>query len=381
MSYYEGLSFFLALILILLPAMWLGYMEISLRWYDLAVSLLVMVCVFHGSLPQAMLLLAFLAWSIGLVLIYLRLRLKGGRKRGIFHLMLVLSLLPLCLNKVLPLAGMNAVGFTGISYLSFRVAQILIETYDGVIDRLSPLETLSFFTFFPSFSSGPIDRSRRFSADLAQPPARDKYVTLCADGLQQLLTGAVAKFVLSAFAYKLMGFLDTPDARWIHHMAYAYAYSLYLYFDFAGYSAMAVGTAAVLGVRLPDNFNRPFVSIDIREFWNRWHISLSHWFRDFVFTRFVMFSSKKKLFGNRLGRACAGFLVNMLIMGAWHGLSPCYLLYGLYHGCLLAVTELYQKKSLFYKKNKQKRWYRRLSWFITLQLVVFGFYLFSGKLI
>ena len=144
---------------------------------------------------------------------------------------------------------------------------------------------------------------------------------------------------------------------------------------------MAVGTAKILGVELPPNFRLPFVSTDIREFWDRWHISLSHWFRDFVFTRFVMLSTKKKLFGNRLGRACAGFLVNMTIMGAWHGLNRCYLLYGLYHGCLLAGTELYQKKSGFYKKNKAKKWYRCLSWLITLQLVVFGFYLFSGKLV
>ena len=119
---------------------------------------------------------------------------------------------------------------------------------------------------------------------------------------------------------------------------------------------------------------------DIREFWDRWHITLSHWFRDFIFTRFVMYSSKKKWFSTRLQRACAGFFVDMGIMGLWHGITPSYILYGLYHGLLLAATETYQKKSKFYKKHKNKTWYQVVSWAVTMQLVFFGFFLFSGKL-
>ena len=93
-----------------------------------------------------------------------------------------------------------------------------------------------------------------------------------------------------------------------------------------------------------------------------------------------MYSSKKKWFSSRLQRACAGFFVDMGIMGLWHGITPSYILYGLYHGALLAATETYQKKSSFYKKNKNKTWYQILSWAITMQLVMFGFFLFSGKL-
>jgi len=90
-------------------------------------------------------------------------------------------------------------------------------------------------------------------------------------------------------------------------------------------------------------------------------------------------SIRKKRFKTRLNAACAGFLVNMLVMGLWHGVTPSYILYGLYHGVLLAITEWYKKKSSFYKKYRQKRWYRFLSWLITLQLVIFGFYIFSGQ--
>ena len=89
---------------------------------------------------------------------------------------------------------------------------------------------------------------------------------------------------------------------------------------------------------------------------------------------------RHKWFGDRLKTACAGFIVDMFVMGIWHGITPYYILYGLYHGVLLALTEVWQKKSKFYKKHKKDKWYRVLSWALTMQLVMFGFLLFSGKL-
>ena len=130
----------------------------------------------------------------------------------------------------------------------------------------------------------------------------------------------------------------------------------YLFFDFAGYSSMAVGTSYLLGIRTPDNFNRPFLSIDMKDFWNRWHITLSSWFRDFIFTRFMVDSARKKRFKSRLNGAAAGLILNMTIMGIWHGLEPHYIIYGVYHGLILAVTEIYQKKSKFYRNHKDKGW-------------------------
>ncbi len=128
-------------------------------------------------------------------------------------------------------------------------------------------------------------------------------------------------------------------------------------FDFAGYSATAVGTSYLLGIKTPDNFNKPFLSVDIKDFWNRWHITLSTWFRDFIFTRFMLDSARKKRFSNRLTGASVGLVLNMLIMGVWHGLEGHYILYGLYHGILLAVVEVYQKKSKFYKKYRNNKCY------------------------
>ncbi|MDO4648858.1 MAG: D-alanyl-lipoteichoic acid biosynthesis protein DltB [Eubacteriales bacterium] len=380
MSYYEGTAFFLCLGVIFLAALILGYLEKSLKWFGFVLSLLFAGVIFWNHPGEAVYLLLFLGWSEALILFYMKKRKEKGRVARTYHIILVLSLLPLILCKISPLWKGSIFGFVGISYLSFRVAQIIIEIYDGVIKEVSFVEIAAFLVFFPSFSSGPIDRSRRFLEDWNRKYTREEYLELWGKGMWKFLLGAVYKVVIAAGAYKVMGFLETGTS-WYIWIAYAYAYGLYLFFDFAGYSLMAVGSSYILGIALPENFNKPFVSKDIREFWDRWHISLSHWFRDFVFTRFVMFSSKKKWFGNRLNRACVGFFVNMGIMGLWHGVSVSYILYGLYHGLLLAGTEVYQKKSKFYKRNKNKKGYQLLSWFVTMQLVMFGFFLFSGKLV
>jgi membrane protein involved in D-alanine export len=380
MSYFEGLPFFFCLVVVLAAAMLAGCLEKSLKWYTLVVSLLFLIFVFGGKTEQSIYLVIFCVWSLLLVKGYEKLRKEKGRQERLYHLFVLASLIPLILCKVTPLCQMDLFGFTGISYLTFRVVQIIIEMYDGVIEEIKIPEFAAFLLFFPSVSSGPIDRSRRFLADWQRVLPKKDYLELCARGIWKLLLGAIYKMVLAAWAYQIMGYLE-GESHWYLLIGYAYAYGMYLFFDFAGYSLMAVGTSYILGIETPDNFRAPFVAKDIREFWDRWHITLSHWFRDFIFTRFIMYSTKKKWFKNRLQRACVGFFVNMGIMGLWHGISPAYILYGLYHGALLAGTEVYQKKSGFYKNNKNKTWYQVLSWAVTMQLVMFGFLLFSGKLI
>lgn len=269
--------------------------------------------------------------------------------------------------------------FIGISYLTFRVVQIIIEIYDGVIESVSVTEFTGFLIFFPTFSCGPIDRSRRFESDFTKTYKRSEYLELFGIGLEKMIWGLLYKFVLAELGYKLMMLVTEPTL--LNEIAYAYTYGIYMFFDFAGYSLMAVGTGYMLGIKVPDNFNKPFLSKDMKDFWARWHITLSEWFRDFIFTRFVMASMKKKRFPTRLTTASVGFIINMLVMGVWHGLGTCYILYGLYHGVLLALTEIYQKKSKFYKRNKKKKWYGVLSWAVTMNLVMFGFLIFSGHII
>ena len=381
MGYFEGLSFYLLLVALIAIALVFGNLERPLGGLGLLASLVVGILVFRKSPWEAFYLALYLVLSLGLVFGYAALRRRFGRKAWIYRVALVLAILPLAVYKVSAAFGGSLFGFVGISYLAFRVIGMVIDLYDGVMERVDFWSTLSFFVFFPSFSSGPIDRSVRFDKDFHRRLSRKEYQELCATGFLYLLWGAVYKFVLAALFFKAMGYLDTEEAVWYHWILYAYAYSLYLFFDFAGYSRMAVGTAYCFGISLPDNFRAPFLAIDIRDFWDRWHITLSHWFRDYVFTRVVMAATKKKWFQNRLQRACFGFFIDMGIMGLWHGLTASYIVYGLYHGALLAGTEVYQRKSAFYKRNKGKRWYRLLSWAVTMQLVVFGLFLFSGKLL
>ncbi len=385
MTYYEGMLFFLCLTVVLIPALVLGSLEKPLGRYSLVVSLIIALMVFGTDILQLIYLAGFVLWSWLLVRRYLQIREKMGRHAGLYRFSLLAALVPLILCKVSPLFHMNLFGFTGISYLTFRTVQIIIEAYDGVITQMNAEEFFSFLLFFPTLSSGPIDRSRRFLPDRARVLSKEEYQSLAARGIWKLLLGAVYKFVLSAAVFHVLGYLQDAQA-WYQILAYGYVYGVYLFFDFAGYSLMAVGSSYFLGIETPDNFRLPFLSADIRDFWDRWHISLSHWFRDYIFTRLVMHGTRKKWFKNagkdaRLWRACCGFMVNMGIMGLWHGLSPAYIVYGLYHGILLSVFEIYTKKCGFYKKNKDSRWYRVLSWAVTMQLVMFGFLIFSGRLI
>lgn len=380
MSLFENYQFFVVLTLVLIPAVLIGASGKSLKWYSLAATFLFVGFAFFPNPVQALYLAAYYAVQLVTVKGYLYLRKTRGRIDWLYRLFVLLSILPLILSKLSPFLDTNLFGFLGISYLTFRCVQIIIEAYDGVIGDMPVLDFTAFLLFFPSLSSGPIDRSRRFLADWNTVYDRSGYLELAGTGIFKILLGLVYKVVIAAFFYKGMGMLDGARV-WYCIVGYAYCYGFYLFFDFAGYSLMAVGTSYLLGIRTPDNFNKPFISIDIKEFWDRWHITLSHWFRDFIFSRFMILSIRKKRFKNRLNAASAGFIVNMFIMGLWHGVTLSYIIYGLYHGVLLALTERWQKKSAFHKAHKQKRWYRFCSWFITLQLVMLGFYIFDGKLV
>ena len=170
------------------------------------------------------------------------------------------------------------------------------------------------------------------------------------------------------------------DVNLLNSINYMYAYSLFLFFDFAGYSAFAIGTSYFLGIKTPENFNMPFLSKSMKEFWNRWHISLSKWFGDYIYSRFVLNSMRKKRFKSRIYASHAGQLITMFIMGVWHGLTPYYIIYGLYQGVALILTDIYERRSKFYKKHKKEKWFQYMQVVITFNVVCFGLLIFSGYL-
>ncbi len=377
MGFYDGLSFFIALTIGLIPAVILGLLEKSREKYIMFFSLVMIFLIYKQDINSFLYFIAYIFLEISIIAIYQQLHNKYGKNSKIFHSAIVLAILPLVISKIsIKFIGTNIFGFIGISYITFRVLQIIIETYDNIIPKNDLIKNLNFLLFFPSISSGPIDRSRRYENDINTHFTCKEYVDLLQSGARKILLGILYKFVISDMVFSLLSQI-TGRYDPIYVILYAYLYGIYMFFDFGGYSLMAVGTGYILGIKVPDNFNKPFISLDIKDFWNRWHISLSHWLRDFVFSRFLMTAIRKKWFKKRINAASSGFIINMLIMGAWHGLSFSYILYGLYHGVLLALTEYFQKLK-WYKEKRKKKWFKPVSWFVTLNLVMFGFLIFSG---
>ena len=254
----------------------------------------------------------------------------------------------------------------------------------GIIEDMDFIDYLYFLVFFTPFTSGPIDRSRRFTEDANRIYSRSEYADLLARGILLILVGAVYQKVLGTVFYHYFTPAPLGDGPWWRELAGqvkdAYMYGFYLFFDFAGYSLMAMGASYCFGIKTPRNFRAPFLAKDVREFWDRWHMTLSTWLRDFVFMRVVKSATRRKLFKDRLHTACAGYMANFMLMGAWHGLTVDYLVYGAYYGTLMGATDVYQKKSAFHKKHKKKTWYKALQWFVTINLVMLGMAIFSGQL-
>ena len=373
MNYFEGNDFFLLLFVVLLIGFVVNFFEKRKDYYILALSLLFAGAIYGKSRAMIVYLLAFVVYQYFLV--FLAQRIEAKRLKPLVFL----SILPLVINKVFALTSLHLLAFIGISYMSFKTIQIMLEISDGLIkEKISVKDYLQFLLFFPTVSAGPIDRSRRFLKEINEVMPRKEYLELAGDGVYRIVLGLLYKVVLSTYVYQMLLALNNTGTV-VYSIKYMYLYTLYLFFDFAGYSLMAVGSSNILGIQTPMNFNKPFLSVDIKDFWTRWHITLSTWLRDFVFSRVLMQVIRKKWFKNRLHNATYAYMVNMLVMGFWHGLSVSYIVYGFYHGVLMAGFEVYQKKSNFYKKNKNKNWYKLLSWFVTMNLVMIGFFIFSGE--
>jgi D-alanyl-lipoteichoic acid biosynthesis protein dltB len=373
MNYFEGNEFFLLLFVVLLIGFVVNFFEKRKDYYILVLSLLFAGAIYGKSRAMMVYLLAFVVYQYFLVFLAQRIEVKRLKP------LVFLSILPLVINKVFALTSLHLLAFIGISYMSFKTIQIMLEISDGLIkEKISVKDYLQFLLFFPTVSAGPIDRSRRFLKEINEVIPRKEYLELAGDGVYRIVLGLLYKIVLSTYVYQMLLTLNNTGTV-VYSIKYMYLYTLYLFFDFAGYSLMAVGSSNILGIQTPMNFNKPFLSVDIKDFWTRWHITLSTWLRDFVFSRVLMQVIRKKWFKNRLHNATYAYMVNMLVMGFWHGLSVSYIVYGFYHGVLMAGFEVYQKKSNFYKKNKNKNWYKLLSWFVTMHLVMVGFFIFSGE--
>lgn len=356
------------LVLATLPMLAIQYNNIRALTPNTSVSELILVIVYAVS-----------QWLIASVFLFFH---KRHPNRFAFYLAVLLSLLPLLAAKFMPLFQADyQIFFLGLSYLTFRSLDVVIGVQDNLIASISPLQYLTFLLFFPTISSGPIDRYNRFAEDWKRDRTREDVLQDLDNAVHMIFTGFLYKFILGALIKQYWLDPVSQGTGIIAIASYMYAYTFYLFFDFAGYSLFAIGFSYIFGIHTPENFNRPFISRDIRDFWNRWHMSLSFWFRDHIYNRFIFAALKGKWFKDRYTASYVGYIITMGLMGIWHGTDLHYFVYGLYHGVLLAATTWLDRR---YKGNRllnDKRFvWQSASILLTFHLVAFGLLIFSGRL-
>jgi D-alanyl-lipoteichoic acid acyltransferase DltB (MBOAT superfamily) len=252
----------------------------------------------------------------------------------------------------------------GISFYTFQTMSYTIEIYQRKIKPCSSvIEFALFISFFPQLVAGPIVRASQFLPQLEKVPELDNY--RISSGLYQILTGLFKKILIADYlgAHLVDEVFADPGAHGgLTLLLSLYAFKLQIYGDFAGYSDIAIGSARLLGFDLPINFRSPYKARSAREFWDGWHLTMSAWFRDFVFF---------PLGGSRKGevRTYVNILLTMFLVGLWHGASWTFICWGLTFG-LLIVIERFIQKLRGPSVSLERNWLRDLAgFFFTFHVI------------
>lgn len=379
---YANLVYFLLLSILFLPIILYGLRGKRIHTYSTIIGWILILLIFKNDLNQLLFFICFTLFELLIVISYKNYR-KSKNHSMVYYILIALALFPLILTKIQPfLFSQSIFGFLGISYVTFKTVQIVVEIRDGLIKELSIMEFLQFFLFFPTFTSGPIDRYRRFEKDMSQDDyAPGEYKELLFNGIHLIFRGFLYKFILAyAINLYILSNVYLQEKLFLLKLLYMYAYSFYLFFDFAGYSAFAIGLSYLLGVHTPPNFNHPFISKNIKDFWNRWHMTLSFWFRDYIYMRLVFLLRKKKIIQNRYTISYIAYFTLFFLMGLWHGLALHFIVYGIYHAFLIISYDLFERKIKTKKLIPRSKLTEILSIIITFHFICFGFLIFSGKL-
>jgi alginate O-acetyltransferase complex protein AlgI len=238
----------------------------------------------------------------------------------------------------LDLQGGSVLVPLGFSYMALELIHYAIETSRGRIRQASFVDFAAFALFFPCRVAGPIKRFNDFTASVATAECSSVDVY---HGCFRILSGLIKKGLLAdplARASAGVVTATTTGQAW----EAMFAYSLSLYLDFSAYSDFAIGVSRLMGIRVPENFNWPYFSSNIQDFWNRWHMSLSFWVRDYVFTNTGRQLFKTGLKASPGAIAATSYLATFLVVGAWHGLSLNFLVWGVFHGLLVTAFHFYK---------------------------------------
>ena len=263
----------------------------------------------------------------------------------------------------------------GISFFTFQSLSYTIDVYRGELKPLGALLDYAFFvSFFPQLVAGPIVRAKDFAPQIRHPLTVTR--EMFARGVFLIVVGLFKKAVISDYISLnyVDRIFDNPGLySGVENLLGIYGYALQIYCDFSGYSDMAIGIALLLGFHFPVNFNAPYVSASITEFWRRWHISLSTWIRDYIYITFG---------GNRKGKARTyiNLMLTMLLGGLWHGASLNFVAWGGMHGLALAAHKYFRSDVMRHSRNYRSGGLRRvLAVVVTFHFVCFTWIFFRNS--
>ncbi len=273
--------------------------------------------------------------------------------------------------------------FAGLSFVTFRAIQTCID-----YKKETPLNVVHYFNFLyfiPSLFIGPLDRYKRFAENCEQGFESINEINVI-HGLEEFMKGVLYKFVIA----------ELISRYWLNHDAFnsltaiqiwndVYAYPLYVFFDFAGYSSMAIGLAYLVGINLPFNFNSPFKAINPPDFWQRWHASLTNWLTDYFFKPLYQWlCQRKKLKKYPLTKQNIAIFFTLFVMGIWNGFEPNFIWSGIIYAIYSVLHNTYVIESR--KKDKDvffgtinPRLVRYISIVMMFNLACIALYVFSGR--
>lgn len=279
------------------------------------------------------------------------------------------------------LAGSGDLAWLGFSYVAFRLIHTLRDRQTGILPILSLRDFVTYVLFTPAYIAGPIDRAERFLGDLQALPALvgldgERFL----EGGRRIAIGMFKKFIIADALAQGMSLtpLNAQQATssgglWL--LLYGYAFRLF--FDFSGYTDIAIGLGLLFGIRLPENFNRPYLTTNITKFWRSWHITLSNWVRFYVFSPLSRTLLRRKPRPSTTLIVLVSQLATMIIIGLWHGFTWSFFIWGVWHGLGLFIHKQWSDWTRKWyrglkERPRQKRAWTLFSWFMTFQFVVLG---------
>lgn len=266
----------------------------------------------------------------------------------------------------------------GLSYILFRFIHWIVESYRKKIQDANFLCFVNYILFFPTILAGPIDTYNNFHYWMESKKI-DYQRSLFFAGISRIFIGAIKTLLIVPFVinYAVDYTVLIPEYTPLAALSISlFAYSFYIYFDFSGYSDIAIGTAYLIGIKTPENFNNPYISQNLSEFWKRWHITFSNFLKSYVFKPFIVLFNSIINPKNRLLVSTICYIVTFTICGIWHGSTMNFIYWGLWHGVGLTINKIWVVKVKPFVSFSDTRIYNMASMALTFVYVTIGWVFF-----